>query len=85
MPLRRRLIAAEDVAAADHQALLDALAVHALHLARELVEGRRVVAEIAVAHQRLAGHLQQHPAKPWRSLARSPRSLIAALISLVLR
>ena len=48
---------------------LDALAVHAQHLARELIEGRRIMAEIAVAHQRLAGHLQQHPAEPWRSLA----------------
>ena len=62
------LVATDHVAAADHQALLDALSVHAPDFLGQATEGRRIVTEAAIAHERLTRHLQEHPAKAWQRL-----------------
>ena len=62
MPLRRRRQAAEDVAAADDDADLDAERVDLGDLAGDERAERRVDAVLAVAEERLAGQLEQDPA-----------------------
>ena len=55
---RRAGDAAEDVAAADHHADLDAERDHAPHILGDAAAGLGVEAIIAVTHQCLAGHLE---------------------------
>ena len=61
-PARRRRQPAEDVAATDDDADLDAQAVDLGDLARDERADRRVDAVLAIAEQRLAGQLEQDPA-----------------------
>ena len=57
------VIAADDIAAANHHTLLDAMSVHAAHLIGQADESRRIVTELALAHQCLARQLEEHAAK----------------------
>ena len=78
-PGRGQRAAAEDVAAADHQAELDAQRVDGGAIVGELAQDPAVVAVLAVAQQRLARHLEQDAAEPgpgagWpRVIGRAPR------------
>ena len=59
MPWLAATVAADDVATADHQALLD-LGMDRAYLSGQPTEHRGIVAELALAHQDLARHLQKH-------------------------
>src|SRR5688572_30864519 len=61
-PHRRQLRAADDVAAADHEADGDTHVGNALHLVSEPSDGLEVEAESLVAGQRLTGQLEENPA-----------------------
>src|SRR6185503_3665620 len=56
--LGRRLDAAEDVAAADHDADLGAELVYRLYLRGDAVQDPLIETVVALAHERLAGHFQ---------------------------
>ena len=59
--------AAIDVAAADHEAKLDAEAGGLAHVAGDAVQHVHVDAVAVLAHQGLAGQLDEDPAVAWRS------------------
>src|SRR5919199_4645455 len=72
-PLRRAGDPAVDVAGAEHDRDLDAAVVHALDLLGDLAQALEVGAVLEVAHQRLAGQLEQDaPEYGGRRVAHSP-------------
>src|SRR3954447_23573800 len=68
-PRGRSLQAAVDVAGAEHDRDLHAAVVHGLELGGDGLDGVGVRAEVQVAHQRLAGELDEDPPERGRSVA----------------